>query len=472
MKRFITNIFAVVMMVVAGILLQGCGDKETGSTLFDEGLRNLKNGNLPVSYHMFNRAVDAYEEEGDSIGIFSAKSHLSLLCSMIGRKDEGYRLIKQEPYRHVSQKDNYSSQYYLRLRAYYAFTCDNDYKTSTYYIKRLLELDKSDFPDNKTWLYMDLANLAEIYYMTGQTDKAWKIINELEAKPLENDIYLSQVYYIHALLMKSRGDTDSACVYAKRSIHYSGKYQSPENEANAIKILMSADSLRGDVASYVKNRDSYDTLTNRVKGAEMAYNIAVIEEQNRYDLTLKEAERRHTLRALWFVGIMLFTISASVIIFLLYKQNKLKLQQEKAERRRLASEMEYKKLENELLSLKMEQAQSELEKSINNNAEAIKQIAVEENKKAPATRLKLLEATLNAEHSLFIKHAERLHPTLTHNDCLILGFMRMGLTSQEAAMALGISVDSLKKARYRLRKKMNMESMDELQNFVKMQVTE
>lgn len=49
--------------------------------------------------------------------------------------------------------------------------------------------------------------------------------------------------------------------------------------------------------------------------------------------------------------------------------------------------------------------------------------------------------------------------------------MRMGLTSNEAAAAFGISVDSFQKARYRLRKKMHINSMDELQEFANKPLT-
>lgn len=229
---------------------------------------------------------------------------------------------------------------------------------------------------------------------------------------------------------------------------------------------MRADSIRGDVSAYVTNRDSYDSLTNRVRGAEMAHHIAVIHEQHKYDLALKETERKHISRSLWLGGFTVVVISVSVIILLLYKQSRLRLVNEMAERRRLDSEIEYKRLENELLALKMEQARDELERSRSGNVEAIRQMAVEDGKKSPSTRLGLLEATLNTEHATFIDYIDRKFPHLTHNDKLILGFMRMGLTSHEAAAALGISVDSFQKARYRLRKKMRIASMDELQDFV------
>lgn len=153
-----------------------------------------------------------------------------------------------------------------------------------------------------------------------------------------------------------------------------------------------------------------------------------------------------------------------IIIILLYKQSRLKLKTETAERERLDTEVEYKRLENELLELKMEKTRAELEKTKGQNAEAIRKIAAANERKDHGTRLQLLEATLETEHAEFIKQLEANYPQLTRNDILILGLMRMKLTSQEIAATLGISAESLTKARYRLRKKMSISSMEELTN--------
>lgn len=135
---------------------------------------------------------------------------------------------------------------------------------------------------------MDKANQAEMYLMTKQTDRAWEVIRELENNPLKDDQYLSQTYYIHALLLMQEGKADSACEYARRSIKYSAKYDAPENEANAMKIIMKNDSAKGDIASYIRQRNSYDSLTNNIRGNEITHHIAVIQEQHKFDLTLKE----------------------------------------------------------------------------------------------------------------------------------------------------------------------------------------
>lgn len=468
MKNHIKLISSLILLFISALIITGCANKkEEGQALFENGLKNMKNGNLPIAYRQIRQAVMVFEEENDSIGMFEAKTHLSLLCSVIGQKKEGYELIKSTPYFHVKRKGIYSSQYYWRMKAYYAFTLENDYQTASVCINNLLKLDSIDFPEKKTYLYMDKANQAEMYLMTKQTDRAWEVIRELENSPLKDDQYLSQTYYIHALLLMQEGKADSACAYARRSIEYSSRYNAPENEANAMKIIMKNDSAKGDIASYIRQRNSYDSLTNHIRGNEITHHIAVIQEQHKFDLTLKEIQRKHMERNLWFGGFTIGIGALCVIIFLIYKQNKLKLKSETAERMRLDQEIEYKKLENELLTLKMQQTKEELQKQHDDNADAIRQLASSDDRKNTNTRLKMLEATLNTNHNAFIQYINRNFPQLTHNDILILGFMRMDMKPQEIASVLGISVDSLHKAKYRLRKKLSVDSMAALTEFTK-----
>lgn len=142
----------------------------------------------------------------------------------------------------------------------------------------------------------------------------------------------------------------------------------------------------------------------------------------------------------------------------------MRLKTEEEEHKRLETEVEYKKLENELISLKMNQTINELEKTKNKNAETVAQIVGEATARQTAmTRLDMLEATINTD---FVEYIKKTYPQLTHNDILILGFMRMKIPVKETATALGISTESLQKARYRLRKKMNIESVEELFNLV------
>lgn len=77
----------------------------------------------------------------------------------------------------------------------------------------------------------------------------------------------------------------------------------------------------------------------------------------------------------------------------------------------------------------------------------------------------------------FRRHFESVHPTLiaqlgedfpslTSNDFRLIALIRLNLSTKETSAVLGISPDSVKTARYRLRKKLNLDTQDNLFDFL------
>ena len=70
-------------------------------------------------------------------------------------------------------------------------------------------------------------------------------------------------------------------------------------------------------------------------------------------------------------------------------------------------------------------------------------------------------------HSFLVIKAEIIvHPLLTEADLRFLSVIKMNLSLKEAAKMLTIAPDSVKKARYRLKKKQAMEAEEDLENFI------
>lgn len=69
-------------------------------------------------------------------------------------------------------------------------------------------------------------------------------------------------------------------------------------------------------------------------------------------------------------------------------------------------------------------------------------------------------------HSSFMKKLKKLTDTLTSNEIRLASLLRMNLSSGEIANMLHISMDGVKKARYRLRKKLKPEGDQTLQDFI------
>ncbi|WP_200977813.1 tetratricopeptide repeat protein [Echinicola sp. 20G] len=69
-------------------------------------------------------------------------------------------------------------------------------------------------------------------------------------------------------------------------------------------------------------------------------------------------------------------------------------------------------------------------------------------------------------HQDFFRNIQQRTGGLTPAEMKLASLMRLNLSSKEIASSLGISMDSLRISRYRLRKKLNMEKGDSLQQFI------
>jgi len=69
-------------------------------------------------------------------------------------------------------------------------------------------------------------------------------------------------------------------------------------------------------------------------------------------------------------------------------------------------------------------------------------------------------------HKDFNAKVMRNYPDLSNNDLRLMSLLKMNLSSKEIANILNISVEGVKKARYRLRKKLNLNTEESLQQLV------
>jgi DNA-binding NarL/FixJ family response regulator len=73
----------------------------------------------------------------------------------------------------------------------------------------------------------------------------------------------------------------------------------------------------------------------------------------------------------------------------------------------------------------------------------------------------------NRIHPSFISELNTSFPRLSESDIKLCALIRLKFSSQHIATLLGISLGSVKVARHRLRKKLNMEESDDIYDFLK-----
>ncbi|MBK8806516.1 MAG: hypothetical protein IPO21_07690 [Bacteroidales bacterium] len=76
------------------------------------------------------------------------------------------------------------------------------------------------------------------------------------------------------------------------------------------------------------------------------------------------------------------------------------------------------------------------------------------------------EIHFNEVHNNFIERLKKEYPELTPSNLKMCAYLRMNLSSKEIATLLNISISGVEKSRYRLRKKLNLETEDNLVEFI------
>ncbi|MCM5662293.1 triple tyrosine motif-containing protein [Galbibacter mesophilus] len=76
------------------------------------------------------------------------------------------------------------------------------------------------------------------------------------------------------------------------------------------------------------------------------------------------------------------------------------------------------------------------------------------------------EKAFNQADNEFFSKLKKKHPNLTNNDLKFCAFLRLNLSSKEIAPLLNISVKSVEVRRYRLRKKLELESDESLTDYI------
>ena len=75
-------------------------------------------------------------------------------------------------------------------------------------------------------------------------------------------------------------------------------------------------------------------------------------------------------------------------------------------------------------------------------------------------------ASFTKVHQSFLRHIQSMSSDLTSNDIRLASLLRMNLSSKDIASMLNISAEGVKKARYRLRKKLGLDSEVNIQDYL------
>lgn len=221
-----------------------------------------------------------------------------------------------------------------------------------------------------------------------------------------------------------------------------------------------------------------------IRSLEVQFDVS---EKNR-QLTLIQRENyiaSLTNYLLWGTLLSLAAISIGIILFLrrINKRDKLLLQtkealvyaieeQKKLKEQQMQNELEFKESQLSALTLQMLQKNElmqelkerlEEDKNISKDNAVSKIISKSQNQDKDWTDFNSHFESLNKN---FYSRLKQAYPDINPNDLKICALIKLNLSIKEMAGILNISPDSVKTARYRLRKKLQLNTEDNLTDFI------
>ncbi|WET68251.1 tetratricopeptide repeat protein [Sphingobacterium sp.] len=427
----------------------------------DIGELNIFNKQHDVAKVYFNKALHSFRTEGDKNGEAGTLGNIGHLFEKEANYDSAfvYQNLALSIYSSVGNK-NGEAKIHENLGSIYEDLAR--YDSAFLHFEKASKL-YTETKDNYGKIVV-INNMGDIFRKTNKYPESIKL-TQLAYQMAENlgDVYqmaattkdLSRTYAL-------RGQMDSAYFYAEKSR----------------KLVLELYSVDG-----ARHTAFFQALYDMNQKAE--------------EIEKLQVTKRINLIMLW--GTIVVLILLIVLSYVLYSRQKIKIKNQIAESRKQEAERELTEiaLKNQLLedkqlkqelSIKQKELTSHTLNLIRNNQfleelrDELKGMVKDERRDQKRQMQKLvLQINENitqgihwkefmgtfekVHHSFFEKLIQRF-PDLTAADMRLIALLKINLNNIEIAVLLGISQDSLRVARHRLRKKLRLEQGDDLAGYL------
>ncbi len=329
-----------------------------------------------------------------------------------------------------------------------------------------------------------LGNIGKIYTKQNKFEKAIKFLNESISitKKTGNKYKTSESLNDLGILFNAMNKPYKALPLFDESISISKKIDAKLNLRisyfNKSEAFSKLNKNKIALNEYKKFTELSDSIFNKSKSNQIEELRTIYETekkeqqislQNKEIEILKQKEKNSNLqRLLLGIGLLLTLI----VIYSIYQT----LKRNKLEKEKITNELAFKKKELTTHALHLAK-KNELLDDLKQKAKAFKDS--DDTKNGYQQLIKSINFDLKDDNNWenFSKYFQEVHkdfnfnvkqkfPDVTTNELRLMSLLKMNLSSKEIANILNISPDGVKKARYRLRKKINITSEESLEDLV------
>jgi len=347
----------------------------------------------------------------------------------------------------------------------------------------------------------ELATVLDDLGMTYMLKEEWGLAEEvlLEALPLaEQSLEQRMAGYIYQRLTMLYTDTNrptKAIKYAELSLKNSTELALFDKKSIDYEYLALAHELAGNNSLALTNykkftqlKDSINLADQKSRMQELKVQYETEKKQQEIKL-LEEKAKRNSIERKGLIGgiILLLSLFTALTYAMQQRIRKNKLAKEKANQALLFSkkelefnqkELELKRKELTAYTLQLAQKNKILE-DIKKNITSAR--VEKENHRSLQKVINTIDINQNDDenwegfkkrflevHVDFESNVIKSYPKVSSNELRLMALLKMNLSSKEIANILNISLEGIKKARYRLRKKLGLETGASLEELVLM----
>ncbi len=314
----------------------------------------------------------------------------------------------------------------------------------------------------------------------------------------QNFEFLSDAYYNLADLYLKRNKLSKAKVMLEKSLHNARNSSNKIKERDVYALLSDYYARRGDYRKAWENQKRFIALNDSIFNLQIAEKLANV--QNKYELDKREKEilllrsdneikalkvKQKTITSVVLFILLVLIGSVLVSVLLVLNRRKLKQQQvetelEKSEllRAKLREKNEYQNKQLVTHAMNMLQKNKllmEMDKELSRFCPKVdeplrKQIRSFQRQIKRNMNLEkdweLFKMYFEEVNKNFYSNLREISVDLTPGDIKLAALVKLNLNIKEAAAVLNISPESLRKARYRLRKKLGLKHGENLTEFL------
>ena len=367
-------------------------------------------------------------------------------------------------------------------------------------IEILNNLLKEDIVQNDTLFLISVIVSTDCMDMTKEMHKKYAQKAYQMAEQLKNEYYLMYTSVnLGGYYLRYDNKHDSALYFYQKAYNYLKKNNDAYITANILQGLSDCyDCLNQSDSAYYYLK-YHNLCKDSLAGNNKIIEINKIEGRyaiEKYESELKQAREKTSWhrKMSFLITMSLTTLSLLLcyIFWLLYKKGKINQQLKETENRELSEHLKTETLQNERFQMEIDLKNRKLTSNtliIAEKNQTLKKLMKEiealgsEGILPPKYKNSLTKDIKNHlasddEWQFFKIHFEKVHPdfftalknkypTLSENELHLCAYIRIGMSSKQIASMLSVLPETINMARYRMRKKMEVEQETSLEDFLR-----